>query len=143
MARFLTARGRAVAVVNLDPANDRLPYPVDIDVSELVNLAVCSAFCRPGGMEGCSGEELRWWERTRLEWIKSPISPSPLPSSFSFSKDVMETQNLGPNGGLVYCMEYLEQNLDWLFQRLEALEGKRYVLFDFPGQVRVWVLWVV
>ena len=51
----------------------------------------------------------------------------------------METQNLGPNGGLVYCMEYLEQNLDWLFQRLEALEMKRYVLFDFPGQVRVWV----
>ena len=40
MARFLTARGRAVAVVNLDPANDRLPYPVDIDVSELVTLAV-------------------------------------------------------------------------------------------------------
>jgi hypothetical protein len=41
MARFLAARGRAVAVINLDPANDRLPYPVDIDVSELVNLAVC------------------------------------------------------------------------------------------------------
>lgn len=40
IARFLSARGRPVAVVNLDPANDKLPFPVDIDVSELVNLAV-------------------------------------------------------------------------------------------------------
>ena len=47
----------------------------------------------------------------------------------------MEEQGLGPNGGLVYCMEYLEQNLDWLFEKLEALEGVRYFLFDFPGQV--------
>ena len=69
-----------------------------------------------------------------MELTHSPIS---LPSPHLSSKDVMETQNLGPNGGLVYCMEYLEQNLDWLFQRLEALQGKRYVLFDFPGQVRV------
>lgn len=47
----------------------------------------------------------------------------------------METHNLGPNGGLVYCMDYLEQNFDWLLERLEALQGRRYVLFDSPGQV--------
>lgn len=51
------------------------------------------------------------------------------------TQDVMETHNLGPNGGLVYCMDYLEQNVDWLLERLEALQGRRYVLFDFPGQV--------
>ncbi len=28
--------------------------------------------------------------------------------------DVMEELSLGPNGGLVYCMEYLLDNLDWL-----------------------------
>lgn len=29
---------------------------------------------------------------------------------------------LGPNGGLVYCLDYLEQNMDWLRQQLEPLE---------------------
>lgn len=49
----------------------------------------------------------------------------------------MEEHGLGPNGALVYCMEYLEQNVDWLLGRLEAVtrgKGVRYLLFDFPGQ---------
>ena len=28
--------------------------------------------------------------------------------------DVMEMMDLGPNGALVYCMEYLLENLGWL-----------------------------
>ena len=34
--------------------------------------------------------------------------------------DVMEAEDLrlGPNGGLVFCMEYLMQNLDWLNEQL-------------------------
>ena len=28
--------------------------------------------------------------------------------------DVMTELKYGPNGGLIYCMEYLVQNLDWL-----------------------------
>lgn len=52
-----------------------------------------------------------------------------------------ETQrelNLGPNGGMVYCMEYVAKNLDWLKERVMPLvrEGK-YVLFDLPGQVEL------
>ena len=52
-----------------------------------------------------------------------------------------ETQrelNLGPNGGMVYCMEYVAKNLDWLKERVEPLvrEGK-YLLFDLPGQVEL------
>ena len=35
--------------------------------------------------------------------------------------DVMEEMNLGPNGALLYCMEYLEDNLeDWLSMTLEG-----------------------
>lgn len=34
-------------------------------------------------------------------------------------EDVMRDLGLGPNGGLVYCMEYLEQNLDWLKDKLD------------------------
>eukprot|EP00727_Mastigamoeba_balamuthi_P013599 m51a1_g8862 putative gpn-loop gtpase 2 (805) ;mRNA; f:568451-572150 len=50
---------------------------------------------------------------------------------------VMEETQLGPNGGLMYCMEYLEQNIDWLEEKLRGLTG-RYLLFDCPGQVEVY-----
>ena len=52
----------------------------------------------------------------------------------SFNQRVMEEFELGPNGGLVYCMEYLLANFSWLEDRLNAL-GSQYVLFDCPGQV--------
>lgn len=37
-------------------------------------------------------------------------------------------------GGLMYCIEYLEANLDWLLQKLDEL-GPKYLVFDFPGKV--------
>jgi GPN-loop GTPase len=46
----------------------------------------------------------------------------------------MEEYDLGPNGGLVYCMEYLLANFSWLEDKLKQL-GSQYVLFDCPGQV--------
>ncbi|XP_041273595.1 GPN-loop GTPase 2 isoform X2 [Onychostruthus taczanowskii] len=51
--------------------------------------------------------------------------------------DVMGSLGLGPNGGLLYCMEYLEANADWLRERLRALRG-RYLLFDCPGQLELY-----
>lgn len=50
------------------------------------------------------------------------------------SQSVMEEFDLGPNGAMVYCLEYLEKNVDWLMERLEGL-NKKYLIFDFPGQV--------
>lgn len=90
MREFLTAMGRKVALVSLDPANDPLPEPADVDLSELITVT-----------------------------------------------DVMASLGLGPNGGLLYCMEYLEKNVDWLLKQLEKLHDC-YILFDLPGQVR-WV----
>ena len=46
----------------------------------------------------------------------------------------MEEFELGPNGGLVYCMEYLLAHFSWLEDKLNAL-GSQYILFDCPGQV--------
>ncbi|XP_040835588.1 GPN-loop GTPase 2 isoform X1 [Ochotona curzoniae] len=89
MSEFLRALGRRVAVVNLDPANEGLPYECAVDVGELVGLG-----------------------------------------------DVMDALHLGPNGGLLYCMEYLEANLDWLRAKLDPLRG-HYFLFDCPGQVEL------
>lgn len=52
-------------------------------------------------------------------------------------EDVMGSLGLGPNGGLLYCMDYLAANADWLRQRLHGLRG-HYVLFDCPGQVELY-----
>ncbi|XP_052100414.1 GPN-loop GTPase 2-like isoform X2 [Mytilus californianus] len=90
MSQFLTQLGREVAVINLDPANDSLPYNCALDISDLITLS-----------------------------------------------DVMDTLKLGPNGGLLYCMEYLEKNIDWFEKELKKLEGK-YLIFDFPGQVELY-----
>lgn len=49
-------------------------------------------------------------------------------------EDVMENLNLGPNGALVYSMEFLEKNVDWLFTEIEKFHD-HYFIFDLPGQV--------
>ena len=49
----------------------------------------------------------------------------------------MDNLKLGPNGGLMYCMEYLEQNSDWLKIKLKDIAGT-YVLIDCPGQVELY-----
>ncbi|XP_068273967.1 GPN-loop GTPase 2 isoform X1 [Nyctibius grandis] len=90
MQEFMGRIGRKVTVVNLDPANEVMPYQCAVDIAELITLP-----------------------------------------------DVMENLKLGPNGGLIYCMEYLEANFDWLQEKLAASKG-HYYLFDCPGQVELY-----
>ncbi|KAG0481016.1 hypothetical protein HPP92_011874 [Vanilla planifolia] len=93
MSQFLQLVGRKVAVINLDPANDALPYDCAVNIEDLIKLS-----------------------------------------------DVMVEHSLGPNGGLVYCMDYLERNIDWLLAKLKPLLKDQYLLFDFPGQVELFFL---
>lgn len=51
-------------------------------------------------------------------------------------EDIMRDDELGPNGGILYAMEELEHNLDWLEEGLQTL-GEDYVIFDCPGQVEL------
>uniref|UniRef100_A0A6B2LD66 GPN-loop GTPase 3 n=1 Tax=Arcella intermedia TaxID=1963864 RepID=A0A6B2LD66_9EUKA len=51
--------------------------------------------------------------------------------------DVMEEMNYGPNGALVYCMEYLVSNMDWLKEELGHYEDD-YLIFDLPGQIELY-----
>ncbi|KAG5198693.1 hypothetical protein JEQ12_007289 [Ovis aries] len=53
--------------------------------------------------------------------------------------DVMEDSTLqfGPNGGLVFCMEYFANNFDWLENCLGHVEDD-YILFDCPGQIELY-----
>lgn len=49
----------------------------------------------------------------------------------------MGNDNLGPNGGVLYALEELEHNFEWLEEGLKEL-GDDYVLFDCPGQVELY-----
>ena len=88
--QLLTALNRPISVVNLDPANENIPYPCALDIASLITL-----------------------------------------------EDVMTEHKLGPNGAMLYCMEYLEANFDWLEEGLKSLGKDAYVLFDLPGQVEL------
>lgn len=90
MKMFIDELGRKCEIVNLDFANDTLPYTPAVDVRDLISL-----------------------------------------------QDTMEEHQLGPNGGLVYCMEYLLANIEWLEDKLRELDT-HYVIFDCPGQVELY-----
>jgi len=52
-------------------------------------------------------------------------------------EDVMEELELGPNGGLVFCMEYLVDHPEWLEDLVDGLGEDCYVLLDCPGQIEL------
>lgn len=60
-----------------------------------------------------------------------------------------EELHLGPNGGLVFCIEYLVENQDWFKEQLcgggddgdDVIENDPdddYILFDMPGQIELY-----
>ncbi len=52
-------------------------------------------------------------------------------------QDVMEEMDYGPNGGLVYCFEFLLDNLDWLESEIGDFEDD-YLIVDMPGQIELY-----
>ncbi|PLN81475.1 GPN-loop GTPase [Aspergillus taichungensis] len=53
-------------------------------------------------------------------------------------EDVMEEMGLGPNGGLIYCFEFLLQNLDFLSEALDPLSEEYLIIIDMPGQIELY-----
>lgn len=81
--------GRKTVVINLDPANDALPYEAVVDISDFIKV-----------------------------------------------QTVMEERRLGPNAALLYCMQRINENFEWLSLKLETFKDC-YLLFDCPGQVEL------
>lgn len=58
-------------------------------------------------------------------------------------EDAMDEFGLGPNGGLLYCMDFLLENIAWLTDKILALltaadaQVIPYLLIDCPGQVEL------
>lgn len=53
--------------------------------------------------------------------------------------DAMEDEEMhfGPNGALVFCMEFLMDNLTWLEERIGEFDDN-YIIFDCPGQIELY-----
>ena len=79
IAGYLRSINRPCMIINLDPANEKLPYKPDVDINDLVTL-----------------------------------------------ENVMSHYSLGPNGALIYCMEYLEKNVDWLLDEISKVQRRYY-----------------
>jgi GPN-loop GTPase len=97
MSEFMQKSQRRCVVVNLDPANDFLPYDCAVDIKDLI----------------------------RLDDVMNVPDP--------------ESGILGPNGGLLYCLEYLEKNINWLREALRPYEN-HWILFDCPGQIELYTV---
>lgn len=74
------------------------------------------------------------------------LDPAAEPTEYEFTidirelillQDVMEEMDLGPNGGLVYCFEFLLNNLDWLDEEIGDYNDE-YLIFDCPGQIELY-----
>ncbi|CAD7951938.1 unnamed protein product [Amoebophrya sp. A120] len=57
------------------------------------------------------------------------------------SDDIQEELEFGPNGGLVYAMEYFGEHLNtWFREQIEEYQtDSEYFLFDCPGQIELYV----
>lgn len=53
-------------------------------------------------------------------------------------EDVMEELHLGPNGGLIYCFEFLLENLDFITGPLETVTDEYLIIIDMPGQIELY-----
>ncbi|PRT53119.1 GPN-loop GTPase 3 [Wickerhamiella sorbophila] len=74
------------------------------------------------------------------------FDPAAEPKEYEFSvdirdlvsvDDVMEELELGPNGALMYCYEFLLENLDWLDHEIGDYD-EEYLIFDCPGQIELY-----
>lgn len=149
MHAFLSAQAyaaRPVVCVNLDPANYTLPYPVAIDLKELIDMEeVMETFqLGPNGGRHTHIEIAARppTNRARLSLcVHSQIrSILTRPSRFR-ARLLVSSSAVSPCLGLMYCMEYLEKNLSWLKGRIREMQKatpNAYFLFDLPGQVELY-----
>ena len=102
MQQMCLALKRPYLIINLDPANDELVYAEDYVPAD-------EAQARQGQAPG------------PLKQNDPNISNLIDVRELIQADEVMEMYDLGPNGALVHCMEYIEANLDWLIDQIRSV----------------------
>jgi GTPase SAR1 family protein len=49
----------------------------------------------------------------------------------------MDELKFGPNGGLLFCMEHLVENISWLEEKIDDFSDD-YLIIDCPGQIELY-----
>ena len=142
MQQYLRLLGRECLVVNLDPANE-VPYPTASSGGDNDDDAPAKGGDAMLDDEGDNDNEDHGNTQLPYETILDVCEDI-------ISLDaVMQELQLGPNGGLLYCMEYIEHHLldvmNLLKERLNMQDGRQksdesdrpYLLFDLPGQIEL------
>lgn len=50
--------------------------------------------------------------------------------------DAMQYMKLGPNGAMLFCMEFIEKHVEDIIEKINQ-KSDHYFLIDCPGQVRI------
>jgi Conserved hypothetical ATP binding protein. len=132
MQQYLRLIGRETLVVNLDPANEFQPPTTHDDHQEEVEADSNVP------LESQSQTESHLPYDVILDVSEEIINLS----------SVMVNLSLGPNGGLIYCLEYIQHHIATLVQMLtkriddycreNCNAPPPYLLFDLPGQVELY-----
>lgn len=150
MQQYLQLLGRHAYVINLDPANEAI---------------------HKNHNDNNNNDDVTINDTSTTE--KSSNNNTMLPYTAIYDvcieavnlTSVMEQLKLGPNGGLVYCMEYIEEHIDTIVKTIEErihsttiittsssttnnsinskevqteVQHRPYLLFDLPGQVELY-----
>ncbi|KAL7534501.1 hypothetical protein ACHAWF_004848 [Thalassiosira exigua] len=144
MQQYLKLLGRECYVVNLDPANEVPPgsgggsaAAKDARANDGDDDGVADSI---GSQEGDDQGNAQLPYDTILDVCQDIVSLDA----------VMTELGLGPNGGLLYCMEYIEHHLGEVLKLLKERLGmppgagarqaqscRAYLLFDLPGQIEL------
>lgn len=108
-------------VVNLDPAAEAFDYPVAIGI---VAAGRAHHHCRSAAVPDARRTPHRPRGRTDVRDLIS-------------LEDAIQQLGLGPNGALIYCMEFLMENWGWLREQIDGYQDD-YLLFDCPGQIELY-----
>ncbi len=134
MQQYLRLLGRDCWVVNLDPANE-----VPSSIPDTEGASADNIIANEKGDEnivegnGAGGDiaNTQLPYETILDVCQDIVSLDA----------VMTELQLGPNGGLIYCMEYIEHHLGQVMkllkERLKETSPNAYLLFDLPGQIEL------
>ena len=131
-------------MINLDPAAEASSSgqapPAAVCITDLISL---ENICReeklgPNGGACCSNFMMR--AETRAHFVCVHISAHE--RVLVWTDEVSMVVNYVRAPGLLFAMDFLWANIDWLEEQLEQLirAGDAYFVFDFPGQMELFTL---
>jgi len=146
MRQYLQLLGRRARVVNFDPANEA------VAAAAAAGTATTTTAAEEKNINANDNDDDRNGGNSDAPVLPYDAVYDVCTDAICLSR-VMEEKQLGPNGGLMYCMEYLVEHFEEVMETIEERvlnsydengngnedeESAYYLIFDFPGQVELY-----